>query len=168
MAQLGKGLLGRLIGTGVAIVLALGIGFAVKKFQEKDAEGDAPQVGDCLAVTGTVNADHTEHGCGDAEATYKVTADDGGCDTNETSYKISLGTDSDAGNVADLCLALNAAEGDCFNLGATGEEKVDCAATKGTSLKVASVGKAGDKCAGGSQPLENKKRDILICLAENA
>lgn len=164
---MGKSLIAKLGGVGIAIIIGIVFYFVQGKGQEKIAEANAPEVGQCLSVTGTINAEHKEHDCGDLAATYKVTADDGACDANETTYKISLGT-SDSGNVADLCLALNAAEGDCLALSASTEEKVDCAATKGTSLKVASVGKAGSDCATPGQPLEYEKRDILICLVENA
>lgn len=164
---MGKSLIAKLGGVGVAIIVAVVFYFVQNKGQEKLEESKAPDVGDCLSVTGTVSAEHEEHPCADLAATYKVTADDGDCDENETTYKISLGS-SNSGNVADLCLALNASKGDCLSLGVSTEEKVDCATTKGTSLKVASVGKSGDTCATPGQPLEYKKRDLLYCLVENA
>lgn len=164
---MGKSLIAKLGGVGVAIII--GIIFLVVRGvgEEKIAEANAPEVGRCLSVTGTVDAKHEEHPCGDLAATYKVTANNGDCDENETTYKISLGSGG-SGNVADLCLALNASENDCLSLGVSTEEKVDCATTKGTSLKVASVGTSGDTCATPGQPLEYKKRDLLYCLVENA
>ncbi|KRB77815.1 hypothetical protein ASE01_06370 [Nocardioides sp. Root190] len=164
---MGKSLIAKLGGVGIAIIVAVVFYFVQNKGQEKIAEANAPEVGQCLSVTGTINAKHEEQKCADLAATYKVTADNGDCDENETTYKISLGSGNSA-NVADLCLALNANEGDCLSLGASTEEKVDCAATKGTSLKVASVGKSGDTCASPGQPLEYTKRDLLYCLVENA
>lgn len=168
MANLGGGLLGRIIGGVLSLAVALGAYFIFFKGQEKVEEAKAPKVGECLAVSGTINAEHTEHPCDSAEANYKVVADDGKCDANaETSYTISLGT-SNSGNVADLCLAMNVVKGDCFDY--SEEDKVDCAETSGSSnvVKVASVGKAGEKCANPGQPMENKTRGTLLCLVPNA
>ncbi|MBV6727248.1 LppU/SCO3897 family protein [Nocardioides daeguensis] len=140
--------------------------------QEKVEEAKAPKVGECVNLTGSsMNADHDEIDCGDAEATFKIVSDKGNCDDAEQNYTISLGT-TDSGNVADLCLALNAAKGDCFDLGSmsTAATKVACAgAGAGSSVvKVVLVGKAGDECANGAQPLENKQRKTLLCLGRAA
>lgn len=169
MANLGRSLLGRVIGGVLSLALAGGAYLVFFKGQEKVEEAKAPKVGECLAVTGTINAEHTEHPCDSAEANYEVVADDGKCDPDaETPYKISLGSDLSSGNVADLCLALNVAKGDCFDY--SEEDKVDCASTKGTStvVKVTRVGKAGEQCANPAQPLENKTRGTLFCLVPNA
>ncbi|KRB77816.1 hypothetical protein ASE01_06375 [Nocardioides sp. Root190] len=166
---LGAVLLGLLLLCGGGAVALVVIGSdAVKEAVDDiaDERVDAPEVGECLSVTGTINAEHETHDCDELDATYEVTSDDGDCDENETTYVISLGT-GNTGNVADLCLILNADEGDCLSLGVSTEEKVDCAATKGTSLKVASVGNAGDTCAVPGQPLEYATRDVLLCLVDN-
>lgn len=166
MANLGRGLLGRLIGGVLSLAIAGGAYFLFFVGQEKVEEAKAPKVGECVNVTGSsMNADHDEIDCGDAKATFKIVSNKGNCDEAEQNYTISLGT-TDSGNVADLCLALNAAKGDCFDLGsmATAPTKVACAGAGSSVVKVVSVGKAGDTCANGAQPLENKLRKTLLCL----
>lgn len=173
MANLGGGILGRIIGGVVSIAVALGAYFIFFKGQEKVEQAKAPKVGECLVMTGSsFDADHKEVDCGDAEATYKIVSDKGSCDEAELNYTISLGNDRNSGNVADLCLDLNVAEGDCIDLGgmSTPAAKVACTegATNTSILKVVSVGKAGDKCTNGSQPLENVTRKSLLCLGPAA
>ncbi|MCR1784102.1 hypothetical protein KVF89_16295 [Nocardioides carbamazepini] len=48
--------------------------------------------------------------------------------------------------------------------------KVACTegATNTSIVKIVSVGKAGEKCANGSQPLENVTRKTLLCLGPAA
>ncbi|GAA3646399.1 hypothetical protein GCM10022237_02320 [Nocardioides ginsengisoli] len=169
---MGKSILLKLGSIAIAIVVALGI-FLVKRIgAEKIEEAKAPKVGECVNLTGSsFNADHEEIGCGDALATYKIVNNKGSCDDAEINYTISLGS-KDSGNVADLCLKLNAAKGDCFDVGGTTSpaKKVDCATTKGQTnvVVVDSVGKNSDKCAGKAQPVENKLRDELVCVLPNA
>ncbi|WP_418057952.1 LppU/SCO3897 family protein [Pimelobacter simplex] len=124
-------------------------------------------VGVCLSVTGTINAQHEELDCGDVDATYKVASDDGNCDASESPYKISIGS-TNSGNVADLCLQLNAKKGDCFDLRA--EKKVACAAAKGDSgvAKVVSVGKPGATCKPPAEAVENVKRKVVLCFGPAA
>lgn len=167
---MGKSLLGKLGGIGVAIAVALGLYFFQSKGEEKIEEAKAPDVGDCVYFkTASSTEKATTISCGDAKSTYKVASDDGKCDDNETSYRISLGT-GDTGNVADLCLTLDAAKGDCFEVTSTSEKKVDCASSKGAAdaFKVVSVGKSGGKCATPAQPIKNKTRNTLLCLSPNA
>ncbi|GAA1529384.1 LppU/SCO3897 family protein [Nocardioides humi] len=173
MANLGGGLLGRIIGLVVSLAVAAAAYFIFFKGQEKVEQAKAPKVGECLVMTGSsFDADHEEVECDDAKAVYKVVGKDGGCDDAELNYTISLGNDRSSGNVADLCLALNAAEGDCFDLGgmSTPSTKVACTEGAGTTsiVKVVSVGKAGDECADGAQPLENKTRKTVLCLGPAA
>ncbi len=171
MANLGSGILAKLIGVVVSLAIAGGVYFLFFKGQETVASAKAPKIGECLEMTGSsFDADHKEVDCGDAAASYKVVADDGECDQAELNYTISLGN-ANSGNVADLCLDLNAKKGDCFDLGSmsTPASKVVCAENKDTTIvKVASVGKAGDNCANGAQPLANETRKTQLCLAPNA
>lgn len=164
---MGMKILLKLGSIALAIVVAVGIYFVKTKGQEKIEEAKAPDVGVCLSVTGTLNAKHKELDCADAEATYLVASDDGKCDDAEAPYKISIGSTS-SGNVADLCLRLNAKKGDCFDLGA--EKKVACAANKGNTsvFRVLSVGKAGAKCKPSAEVVENVKRKIVLCFGANA
>lgn len=162
------------MGTVVSVALAAGGYFLFVKGQEKVAEASAPELGVCLKMTGTsLNADHRELSCDDPGATYRVIADDGECDKREVNYTITSGSISE-GNVADLCLVLNAAEGDCFRLAATlstSDEKVDCKSTAGdaTVAKVVELAdNASADCPKGATALRNKTRDILLCVEPNA
>lgn len=162
----------RIIGGVVSIALALAVYFGWDTLREKKAEADAPQVGDCLIITGSLsNADDKDVACDDATATYEVVGDDGECDKTELSYTITLGDTSDQGNVADLCLAWNAKEGDCFRINGVTEpdEKVACTTEGDTVYKVvAAFDSASEKCPKGSKGFANKKRDRLVCFGPNA
>ena len=164
---MGKSLLVKLGSVVLAIIVAVGIFFIKNKGEEKIEQAKAPKVGECINVKGSFNAKHTELKCSGATATYKVAGDDGKCDGNETTYKISLGTGK-SGNVADLCLGLNAKVGDCFEFSATSEEKVECTKTGSSIVKVASVGKSGEQCASPAQPVDYPKRGTLLCFVPNA
>ncbi|HVK30852.1 MAG TPA: hypothetical protein VM575_21130 [Nocardioides sp.] len=167
---MGKTLLAKVGGIGVAIIVAIAFYFIQGKGQEKIAEATAPDVGDCINVSGTVNAKTTDKKCDDADATYEVRGDDGKCDPNEQSLTLSVGA-TDSGNVAKLCIGLNAHKGDCFSGFDTSDpKKVDCAEVKGdpSGAKIASVGKVGDKCANPSQPVAYKTRNILMCVVPTA
>ena len=171
--QLGSGLPGRLIGGVVSLALAGGAYFLFFKGQEAVSEANAPDTGPGLHMMGRrFAADPEDRGCGPPGAPYVVVGDDGSCDKVEISYTITLGS-GDEGNVADLCLVLNAAQGDCFKLGgiSSPDEKVDCAAAKGDPdvARIVAVGdSATDDCPKGSQRLSNKTRDTLLCLGVNA
>lgn len=165
-------IVGRVISIGVSILIAVVAYFVWNKGQEKVAEAQAPEVGTCIKPTGTAtNADHEEVPCSSADASYIVVADDGKCDKFETSYTITLGDISDEGNVADLCLALNAAVGDCFEIDIVSNTatKAECAAVKGpNSFTITLVGDDVDaKCPKGSLADRNTTRNQLICRGPN-
>lgn len=169
---MGKTLLAKLGGIGVAILI--GVVFLVIRNvgEEKIAESNAPETGQCLEMTGSsFSPDHNEVDCGDVKAAYKVVADNGDCDAIEANYTISLGS-GDEGNVADLCLDLNAKVGECFDQGTstTFATKVDCkSGTNKTNIfKVVKIMKSGETCANGTQPQDNAKRDVLLCLGAPA
>lgn len=168
---MGRGLIAKLGGIAVAIVIAVVIYFVQDKGQEKLAQANAPEKGQCLEMTGTpASPGHNEVDCDSAKATYKVVADDGKCATPaEVNYTISTG--SDDGNVANLCLDLNASVDDCFNqgTGATFYAKVACKDASSTNgFKVVAIKKSGEKCANGTQPSDNKERNVLLCLGPPA
>lgn len=162
---MGKSLLGKLGGIGVAIIVAIGFYFVQNKGEEKIEQAKAPDVGDCVYFEKTTSGDEAKDAtCGDAGSSHKVVGDDGNCGTNETTYKVTSGSNNE---LVSLCLVLDAKKGDCFDY--QSEDKVVCADTKGqpTSVKVASVGKAGAKCANPGQPLEYDKRDTVLCMVPN-
>lgn len=165
---MGKSLLGKLGGIGVAIIVAIGFYFVQNKGEEKLEQAKAPDVGECvyLEKKGTedvpVNAK-----CGSDKASHKVVGEGGNCGEGEGVYTVSAsGTGKDA--FVELCLVLDAKKGDCFDQNT--ENKVACADNKNspTVFKISSVGKAGGKCANPGQPLEYPKRDILLCVVGNA
>lgn len=126
---------------------------------------EAPSVGECIYFSRDgLNDDHAEVPCGDPMASHQVVGDDGDCGTNETTYVITLGNDE---TIADLCLVLDAHEGDCFDI--EDESKVVCADHRGetSTVEVASIGKAGTSCRGDAQPLEYADRDLVLCLVPN-
>lgn len=162
----------RISGVVIALFVALTAATGCSFLQEQVEEANAPEVGTCLKITGSsANADHEELDCGDDEAVYKVLSDEGDCGSDYwLSYTITLGS-GDEGNVADLCLDLNAAEGDCFYSTTTEDKKVDCAATKGdadTFLVSAVLDSATGKCPGQSQAFPNAAEDTTLCLEANA
>ncbi|NYI44007.1 hypothetical protein BJ993_001087 [Nocardioides aromaticivorans] len=165
---MGKSLLGKLGGIGVAIIVAIVFYVVRDKGEEKIEQAKAPDVGDCVYFEKDgLNDEAKDATCGDAKSSHKVVGDDGSCGTNETTYKVTKGAGSDD-ELVSLCLVLDAKKGDCFDINE--EAKVVCADTKGqpSSLKVVSVAKAGGKCANPAQPLEYEKRNTLLCLAPNA
>ncbi len=164
---MGKSILTRLGGIGLAIVVALGIYFVRSKGEDKIEQAQAPDVGECVHFEKDgANDKPVDATCGTAESSHKVVADDGNCGPGETSYRVSRG--SGGGSIVELCLILDAKKGDCFDT--SDESKVDCAASKNEStvVKIASVGKAGAKCANPGQPIEFTKQDVLLCLVPNA
>lgn len=165
---MGKSVLTKLGGVAVAIVIAVVV-IGVKQFgSEKIEKANAPDVGECMNVTGTLaSPDDDSIDCGDPSATFKVVGDDGSCDEAELNYTISTGS-KDSGNIANLCLELNAAKGDCFD-NLTSDtlpaSKIACkGANKQTALRIGAVGKAGTKCGKGTEGVVNKTRKTVICV----
>lgn len=159
---MGKSILTRLGGIGLAIVVALGIYFVRSKGEDKIEQAQAPDVGECVHFEKDgANEKPVDATCGTAESSHKVVADDGNCVDPETTY--TLGRPGDDALV-ELCLVYDAKAGDCFD-DAT-REKVDCAAAKGNknAFKVVSVGKSGTQCANPGQPYEFPERKILLCV----
>lgn len=157
-------MLKKFAGIGIAIVIALGWwGFSTWK-----AKADAPEVGDCVTVSGSsTDAEVETADCGGADVLYKVMSDDGKCDETEVSYTVEV-RGSDAVN---LCLDWAVEEGDCVKIGGSIDEKVDCAENKGdtTVWTIVAVGdSAKDACPKKSQAAPNVTRDTLICAAPNA
>jgi hypothetical protein len=153
--------LGGLVIIAIVIALKFGAGWGIGFL---GAEAAAPDVGDCVTLTGSstdANADTAT--CGGDGVLYKVVADNGSCDDTELSYTISV-TGKDA---ADLCLAWEVKTGDCVKINGINDpdEKVACTPpTDGsTVVKITAVLDSSDgKCPGGSQGLANKTRQQAL------
>ncbi|MCX6399540.1 MAG: hypothetical protein NTX33_06400 [Propionibacteriales bacterium] len=169
MAHLGKPLVVRLVAGAVAIFVVVAVAYLFTRGEDEVAAADAPEVGECLAMSGTLAvSEHEEKDCGDAAAAYVVTSDKGGCDkAAELPYKISS-SDKKDGDLADLCLDLNASEGDCFTLknAESFSVKIACDEAEGdpNAVRIVSIGKSADQCVTGTQPRKNATRDTLLCL----
>jgi hypothetical protein len=162
---MGKSMLTKLGGIGVAIIVALGF-FAFNTFKEK---AGAPEVGECVVLSGSAdNADVDTKKCGSDSVLWKVVADDGACDETELNYSVTLkGT-----TPVDLCLYYDVAVGDCLQVTddlSTPDEKVACT-TKSTPttfvMKVASIDTktSAGTCGEQALPIANKKRGSTLCF----
>jgi len=156
------------IGIGIAIAVALGW-WAFSSFKEKP---DAPDVGDCVIVSGTSTAAEAEEAdCGSDDVLYQVVSDDGDCAVIEVRYTGEV----DGSDPVDLCLEWEVEAGSCVRVGTVKDEKdekVDCEATKGDTdvFEVVSVedGASGTCAKKKELPRANRKRDQLTCLVPNA
>ncbi len=159
------GILKRLGGLALVIVVAIVFFVVRSKGEDKVEQSKAPDVGECIYFKKDgVNDEPVDATCGSDKSSHKVVGDKGGCGENETVYKVSRGSDADA--IVELCMVLDAKKGDCFD---QDEAKVPCATNKGqTVIRVASVGKAKAKCANPSQPLAYPKRGTTLCIVPNA
>lgn len=159
-------MLKRLIGAGVSIAVLVLIGIGITAYQKNKDKEDAPDVGECVTVTGSfASAEVEEAECGAEGVLYKVTSDEGDCDPNESNYTVTY---DDGDKAVDLCLWWDVEEADCLKLGVNTEEKVSCdeATAAGDVYEVTAVhDSAGEKCGRTELPIPNEKRDELVCLA---
>jgi len=162
-----NGLVKRLGGIGVAILVALGF-FA---FNTIRAKAGAPDVGDCVVVTGSAtNADVDTKKCGGDKVIWKVTADDGKCDEIERNYTVEV----KGSTAVNLCLDFDLAKGDCIRINQddsiieTAAACTDKAPRNSAIVKVASVDKttAKGKCAKDAYTYANVTRSTTICFAQ--
>jgi hypothetical protein len=148
----------------IVIALKFGGGFGLGFLS---AKANAPDVGDCVMVTGTTsNPDIDTVDCD--EAFYKVTADDGDCDVNEDEYTIEV----TGAKAVDLCLFVNADAGDCLRedpSSPAGATRVDCKANKGQPavVKVLSLGDSADAKCPDAQAIVDDKRHLTLCFGPN-
>jgi hypothetical protein len=162
-----KGLLKKFSGIGVALLVALGF-FA---FNTIRAKAGAPEVGDCVVVSGTAtNVDVHTKKCGGKDVIWKVTADDGKCDEVERNYTVEV----KGSKAVDLCLDYDLAAGDCIKI-SQDDSAIETAAactdksTRTTAIvKVASVDTKSAKgtCAEDAYTYANTTRSRTICFAE--
>lgn len=153
----------RLIGAGVSIAVVVLIGIGITAYQKNKEEEDAPDVGQCVTVSGSsVDAQVEEAECGGDDVLYKVASDDGDCDPNELNYTVTIGED----DAVDLCLFYEVEVGDCLKEGINYDEKIPCdEATKGTDVEVTAVhDDAQAKCGKQDYAVVNEKRDQVVCL----
>lgn len=153
---------------GLVVVVAVGLG--IQYFRTESAKSGAPEVSDCVVVTGSgTNADVKKASC-KGDALYKVTAKDAACDKIELEYTMTFGEGDDP--AVKLCLDYNVEAGDCIKVAATNQPDVlvDCKANVGAQdvvliTKVNSS--AADPCPKGSRKVANTKRDTSVCGAAN-
>jgi hypothetical protein len=152
------GLLRKLIGVGVAI--AIGVGWwGFNLIKEK---ATAPDVGECVTVSGPSSDVEVEDAdCGDDDVLYKVVGK-GECDEIED----SVVTEIDGKEAVTLCLWPDVADGSCIR--STISEfstLIDCAEADSDTFKiVASLDDASEACPKRSEPLTNETRDLVICV----
>lgn len=165
---MGKGMLAKLGGIGVAIVIALGF-FAFNMIKEK---ASAPEVGECVILTGgSDTADVETKECG-AETLWKVASDDGKCDETETSYFVEVR----GAKAADLCLTYDLSVGECFESvddTSTIEKPAACTAkapANGIIIKTTKVNPDSEKikCGKKAVPVGNVTRHTSVCIAPAA
>lgn len=167
---LAKSALLKVGGVVVALLIAGGVYF----FQYAQAKVSAPDVGECVQVTGTsTDAEIESLDCDSMDASLKVVGDDGNCDETEINFTSVITGRGGERTAADLCLDVNAKAGDCFEQpGMDPPAKVECSKAGGaTAFKVAFVSDtSSDKsqCPKKSVAVANKTRDTLICIAEVA
>lgn len=156
--RLGGGLVRNLIGVGVAIALGLGWwGFNILK-----EKASAPDVGECITVSGpTSNVETEEADCGDDDVLYKVVGKDD-CDDVED----SVVTEIDGKEAVTLCLWPDVEDGTCVRSPiAQLSSVVDCAAADANTFKiVASLEGANEKCPKNAEPIVNETRDLVLCI----
>jgi len=155
------------VGVVVAIVvlaLKLGGGFGIGFLS---AKASAPDVGDCVNVTGTASSpDIKKTDCDDAF--YKVVSDDGDCDPNEDEFTEEV----TGAKAVDLCLFVNAEPGDCLRENPatpSGGEHVDCAGNEGQPgvVRVVSLGSSDEAQCKKQQSIVDETRNLTLCFAPN-
>ncbi len=164
-----KSVLGRVVTVLVVIGVVLGVYFIF--IHPKDVT--AANVGDCIKVTGTSdNVDGSRVGCGDADATYKVTAVNSACDSNgEVTFTLTKGDDKTA-----LCLTYNVAVGDCVTINpsvSAPDAKVACGSSSDPNtekvLFTSNTSSDDSLCPAETDlPVSNVLRNSLICLGPNS
>lgn len=165
---MGKGMLAKLGGVGIAIIVALGF-FAFDIIKEKAA---APEVGDCVVVTGgSEKAEVDTKKCG-KDTLWKVAADDGKCDEMENTYFVEV----NGKNAVNLCLAHDVTVGECIEIADdlnVMDKTVACSAkpaNKAVIVKVTKIDTASAdvKCGKDEFALPNVTRKTSMCVGAPA
>ena len=144
----------------VVIALKFGAGWGIGFL---GAKATAPDVGDCVTVSGeTSNVDVHKATCGDENVVYKVQSKSGSCDTNEDEVTYTVG----GKEAVDLCLFLDVQKGDCLQAGSDSfVHLVSCTAPGGQVIKIADVLDSADgTCPKGTSALTDKTRDVALCF----
>ena len=128
---------------------------------------DVP-VGGCVIVSGSTSSpDLTPVDCGSPEANYKVTSTastSDGC-TSDSDYVYYETSRSGSGELGALCMDVDWAEGQCFELGAENPSRVDCTVAGKDVERVAKIlrGTSNDRdCPGHGVPYTD--RNFVVCL----
>ncbi|UMG91333.1 hypothetical protein [Nocardioides sp. TF02-7] len=147
------------------LVVAAAVALGWWGFNTFQAQADAPEVGDCVTISGSgTDVEVETAACGGDDVLFEVTADDGECDPYEANYTTTV-NGSDA---VDLCLFYEVEAGDCVDVGGEVEAKVDCSATGPDVWKVASTADdAAAACRKREMPIVNELRDRRVCVTAN-
>lgn len=168
--KLGGGLIGLIVVVGV-IALKIGAGMGIGFL---GAKASAPDVGDCVVVSGSADkADVDTKKCG-ADTLWKVASDDGKCDEMETNYYVEV----TGAKAVNLCLAYDVAVGECVKVStaatsSTMDKQVACSTKPGADEVVVKVTKidttsAKVKCGKQEFALPNVTRKTSICVGNPA
>lgn len=145
-------------GIAIAIVVALGwFGFNTWK-----AKAGAPEVGECVVVTGSAtDADVEVTDCDDSDVVYEVVAK-GDCDQ----WEDEISTTVNGKEAVKLCLWPTVDAGTCLKPAANSMvETSDCASAGQDGFEiVATFDSSTGKCPKNSQPIVNELRDLKICV----
>jgi hypothetical protein len=136
-----------------------------------DSGGDVSvdvEVGECITLGGTItDATAEPAACGSQEANYKViakTETSAECPTDaDQSFYETLG----GSEVGALCLDIDWAQGDCFELSGTDPVRISCTAPGPQTVRVAETIQGTDdiaECAEGGFPYPERR--FVVCAEE--
>ena len=168
--KLGGGIIGLIVVVGV-IALKIGAGMGIGFL---GAKAGAPDVGDCVVLSGSADkADVDTADCG-KETLWKVASDDGKCDDMETNYYVEV----TGAKAVNLCLAHDVAVGECLEVSTSNsqsamDKQVACSTKPGADEVVVKVTKidttsAKVKCGKKEIALPNVTRTTSRCVGNPA
>ncbi|MDO7868780.1 LppU/SCO3897 family protein [Nocardioides jiangxiensis] len=168
--KLGGGILAVIVAIGIKIAIGLGLGSGIGFLSEK---AKAPDVGDCVVVTGPSSSPEVKKKACGSETLWKVASDDGKCDELEVSYTVTV----TGAKAVNLCLEEDAAVGECLQINPDDpnvlDKQVACTAAPAAGTFVVKVTKvdtttADLKCGKRELPLPNKTRHTSMCIGRTS
>ena len=164
------GIIGLIVVVGV-IALKIGAGMGIGFL---GAKAGAPDVGDCVVLSGSADeADVDTAKCG-RETLWKVASDDGKCDEMETNYYVEV----TGAKAVNLCLGHDVAVGECLEFSTSDsqtamDKQVACSTKPGADEVVVKVTRidtasAKVKCGKKEIALPNVTRKTSMCVGNPA